>query len=347
MLKSKALLNPRKRLHVADVRALISSNVRLPALLMLVWLLSSALAQSQTYPSRPIRAIVPVPAGGYYDMVARTVSQRLSEALGQPVIVENRVGAGGLVGTEYAARVAPDGYTIIFNGIGAMSIFPGLYAKLPYDPLRDFLPIALVSGVPNLAVVHPSVPARTLQELAVLARARPGNVTFASNGIGTTQHLAAEMFATAVGARLNHIPFNGSAPAVTAMLGGQTMLLFGIASDVMPQVKAGGLRALAIASDKRLPILPEVPTTAEAGLPGVEIEIWLGAFAPRGTPRDVIQRLNAAINKVLAMPDVRDRLAPGGVGEAKGGTPEELGDLVRREIAKWARVVKDSGARVE
>ena len=262
-------------------------------------------------------------------MVARTVSQRLSEVLGQPVIVENRVGAGGMVGTEYAARVIPDGYSISFNGIGAMSIFPGLYARLPYDPQRDFLPIVLVSGVPNLAVVHPSVPARSLQELAALARARPGTVTFASNGIGTTQHLAAEMFATAVGAKLNHIPFNGSATTVTAMLGGQTMLLFGIASD------------------KHLTILPEVPTTAEAGLPGVEIEIWLGAFAPRGTPREIVMSLNGAINKVLALPEVRERLSPGGVGEAKGGTPEELGDLVRRKIAKWARVVKDSGARVE
>ncbi len=328
----------------------INSRLRLKTLSILLSLgcvLGCELAQSQTYPARSIKAIVPVPAGGYYDMVARTVSQRLSEVLGQPVIVENRVGAGGMVGTEYAARVIPDGYSISFNGIGAMSIFPGLYARLPYDPQRDFLPIVLVSGVPNLAVVHPSVPARSLQELAALARARPGTVTFAPNGIGTTQHLAAEMFATAVGAKLNHIPFNGSAPAVTAMLGGQTMLLFGIASDVLPQVKAGGLRALAIASDKRLTILPEVPTTAEAGLPGVEIEIWLGAFAPRGTPREIVMRLNGAINKVLALPEVRERLSPGGVGEAKGGTPEELGDLVRRKIAKWARVVKDSGARVE
>ena len=167
-------------------------DIQLPRLLLLGALLWGLAAQSQTYPARPIKAIVPVPAGGYYDMVARTVSQRLSEVLGQPVIVENRVGAGGLVGTEYAARVTPDGYTISFNGIGAMSIFPGLYAKLPYDPQRDFLPIALVSGVPNLAVVHPSVPARTLQELAALARARPGSVTFASNGIGTTQHLRSE-----------------------------------------------------------------------------------------------------------------------------------------------------------
>jgi len=191
------------------------------------------------------------------------------------------------------------------------------------------------------------VPARSADELAALARSRPGEVSFASNGIGTTQHLAAEMFATAKGVKLNHIPFNGSAPAVTAMLGGQTMLLFGVASDVMPHVKAGKLRALAVASAKRMRALPEVPTTAEAGVPGVEIEIWLGAFAPKGTPRELLLRLNSEINKVLDMPDVRERITQDGIGEVKGGTPEELASLLRSEIAKWARVVKASGARVD
>jgi tripartite-type tricarboxylate transporter receptor subunit TctC len=306
-----------------------------------------AAAWGQSYPSRPLKVILPVPAGGYYDTVTRIVSQRLAERLGQPVVVENRVGAGGVVGTVHAAGQPPDGYTLLFNGIGAMSIFPSLHAKLAYDPVRDFEPIILVSTVPNILVVHPSVPARSADELAALARSRPGEVSFASNGIGTTQHLVAEMFATAKGVKLNHIPFNGSAPAVTAMLGGQTMLLFGVASDVMPHVKAGKLRALAVASAKRMRALPEVPTTAEAGVPGVEIEIWLGAFAPKGTPRELLLRLNSEINKVLDMPDVRERITQDGIGEVKGGTPEELASLLRSEIAKWARVVKASGARVD
>jgi len=315
--------------------------------LLVLFALAYASAWAQPYPSKPLKVILPVPAGGYYDSVTRIVSQRLAERLGQPVVVENRVGAGGVVGTVHAAGQPPDGYTLLFNGIGAMSIFPSLHAKLAYDPVRDFEPVILVSTVPNILVVHPSVPARSVDELAALARSRPGEVTFASNGIGTTQHLAAEMFATAKGVKLNHIPFNGSAPAVTAMLGGQTMLLFGVASDVMPHVKAGKLRALAVASPRRMQALPDIPTTAQAGVPGVEIEIWLGAFAPKGTPRELLSRLNSEINKVLDMPDVRERVTQDGVGEVKGGTPEELASLLQSEIAKWARVVKVSGARVD
>jgi tripartite-type tricarboxylate transporter receptor subunit TctC len=318
---------------------------------MRAWLLLLAVAcagaWAQPYPSRPIKVILPVPAGGYYDMVTRTVSQKLAERLGQPVLVENRVGAGGIVGTVAAAAAAPDGYTLLFNGIGAMSIFPSLHAKLAYDPVRDFVPVILLSTVPNILVVHPSVAARTVGELAELARSRPGEVSYASNGVGTTQHLAAEMFATARGLKLNHVPFNGSAPAVTAMLGGQTMLLFGVASDVMPHIRAGKLRALAVASDRRTRALPEVPTTAQAGVPGVEIEIWLAAFAPKGTPREIVARLNAEIGRVLEMPEVASRITQEGLGEVKGGTPEALAGLLEAELAKWSRVVKASGARVD
>jgi len=309
--------------------------------------LACASAWAQAYPSRPLKVILPVPAGGYYDTVTRIVSQRLAERLGQPVVVENRVGAGGVVGTVYAAGQPGDGYTLLFNGIGAMSIFPSLHTKLAYDPVRDFEPVILVSTVPNILVVHPSVAARSVDELAALARSRPGEVTYASNGIGTTQHLAAEMFATAKGLKLNHIPFNGSAPAVTAMLGGQTMLLFGVASDVMPHVRAGKLRALAVASEKRMAALPDIPTTAQAGVAGVEIEIWLGAFAPKGTPRELVSRLNVEIGRVLEMPEVRKRITQDGIGEVKGGTPEQLASLLQSEIAKWSRVVKASGARVD
>jgi tripartite-type tricarboxylate transporter receptor subunit TctC len=323
----------------------IGVRARFPLLLFLV--IACAGAWAQPYPSKPLRVILPVPAGGYYDMVTRTVSQRLAERLGQPVVVENRVGAGGAAGTAYAAGAPPDGYTVLFNGIGAMSIFPSLHAKLGYDPVRDFVPVILVSTVPNILVVHPSVPATTLDELTAFARRRPGEVTYASNGVGTTQHLAAEMFATAKGVKLNHIPFNGSAPAVTAMLGGQTMLLFGVATDVMPHVKAGKLRALAVASEKRMRALPEIATTAEAGVPGVEIEIWLAAFAPKGTPPELVGRLNSEIGRVLEMPEVRERITQDGIGDVKGGTPESLGSLLQSEIVKWAKVVKASGARVD
>ncbi|MGH8613555.1 MAG: Bug family tripartite tricarboxylate transporter substrate binding protein [Gammaproteobacteria bacterium] len=291
--------------------------------------------------------VLPVPAGGYYDMVTRTVSQKLNERLGQPVVVENRVGAGGAVGTAFAASSAPDGYTILFNGIGAMSIFPSLYPKLAYDPVRDFLPIILLSTVPNILVVHPALPARTVKELAALARSRPGELTYASNGNGTTQHLAAEMFATSAGVKLIHVPYNGSAPAVTSMLGGHTVLMFGVATDVMQHVQTGKLRALAVAGEKRMRALSEIPTTAEAGAKGVEIEIWLGAFAPKGTPRELVTRLNAEIGRVLDLPDVRERIAPGGHGEVKGGTPEQFASLVRSENAKWARVVKASGIKAD
>jgi tripartite-type tricarboxylate transporter receptor subunit TctC len=322
-------------------------GVRARFSLLVLLALACASAWGQAYPSKPLRVVLPVPAGGYYDMVTRTVSQRLAERMGQPVVVENRVGAGGITGTVHAAGAAPDGYTLLFNGIGAMSIFPSLHAKLAYDPVRDFEPIILVSTVPNILVVHPSVPAKTVGDLAALAASRPGELTYASNGIGTTQHLAAEMFATAKGLKLNHIPFNGSAPAVTAMLGGQTMLLFGVASDVMPHIRAGKLRALAVASEKRMPALPDIPTAAEAGVPGVEIEIWLGAFAPKGTPREIVSRLNAEIGRVLEMPEVRERITQDGIGEVKGGAPEQLASLLQSEIAKWARVVKLSGARVD
>jgi len=318
---------------------------RLVNFLLVLASLASAAAFAQGWPSRTIKIIVPVPAGGYYDGVARTVAQKLSERLGQPVIIENRVGAGSLTGTAYAAGAAPDGYTLLVNGTGGMSIFPSLYAKMPYDTLRDFAPVALLSGVPNILVVHPSVKANTVAELIALARAHPGELPYASNGNGTTQHLSAEMFGIATGTKYTHVPYNGSAPAVTSVLGGQTQILFGVATDVIQQVKAGRLRALAVATPKRMSVLPDVPTLAEAGVPGIEIEIWCGLFAPKGTPREIVMRLNAEVNRALEMADVRARIAPGGIGETKGGTPEQFEKFIRGELAKWAKAVKDSGAK--
>jgi len=325
-------------------------RIKIGGILILFALIWPAALPAQTpagsYPDKPVKIIVPFAPAGPTDIVARLMATKLSERLGKQFYIDNVTGAGGNTGMGQAARAAPDGYTVLFVS-SSYVVNPSLYPKIPYDPYKDFVPVTVAGDAPNILLVHPSVPAKTVAELAELARKRPGEVTYASNGMGTTQHLAAEMFATAKGLKLNHIPFNGSAPAVTAMLGGQTMLLFGVASDVMPHIKAGKLRALAVASAKRMQVLPDVPTTAEAGVPGVEIEIWLAAFAPRGTPRELLSRLNSEINKVLEMPDVRERITQDGIGDVKGGTPEELASLLRSEIAKWARVVKASGARVD
>jgi len=309
----------------------------------------SAAALAQGYPVKPVKVIVPVPAGGYYDAVARIVSQKLGERLAQAFVIENRVGAGSLTGTAYVATMPGDGYTLLVNGTGGMSIFPSLYgsAKMPYDTLRDFAPVALLSGVPNIVVVPASLEVKSIADLVALAKARPGELPYASNGNGTTQHLAAETFAVATGTKFTHIPFNGSAPAVTSLLGGQTKLHFGVATDVIQQIRAGKLRALAVATEKRMSVLPEVPTLAEAGVPGIEIEIWCGMFAPRATPPDVVARLNAETNRVLQMADVRERIAPGGIGDTKSGSPEQFAQFIRTELVKWAKAVKDSGAKVE
>jgi tripartite-type tricarboxylate transporter receptor subunit TctC len=318
-----------------------------PILAVLSVALACSSALAQPYPSKPIRVVVPNPAGGYYDLIARVVGQKLGESLGQPVVVENRVGAGGSVGTEYTAKSPPDGYTIMVGGIGPHGIVPSLYAKVPYDPVKDFAPIIHVATTPNILVVHPSSPLRTVQDLIAAARKTPGGVSYASNGNGTSQHLSAEMLATTMGLKLNHVPFKGSAPAVTAMLGGQVDFAFAVAPDALPHVKAGKLRALAVTGATRAAPLPDVPTMVEAGVPNYEATAWFGYFAPAGTPREVIDRLNAEVAKTLAMPDVRERLAPGGLSELPGGTPERFGELVKSEIAKWSRVIKESGAKVD
>ncbi len=319
----------------------------IPTLAALVLALAAAGAAAQPYPAKPIRVVVPNPAGGFYDLIARTVGQKVGESVGQPMVVENRVGAGGSVGTEFTARAAPDSYTVMVGGIGPHGIAPSLYAKLPYDPVKDFAPIILVAMTPNILVVHPSSPFQSVQDIVAAARKTPGGVSYASNGNGTSQHLSAEMFATTMGLKFNHVPFKGSAPAITAMLGGQVDFAFAVAPDALAHVKAGKLRALAVTGAKRAAPLPEVPTMAEAGVPGYEATAWFGYLAPAGTPREAIDRLNAEIAKALESPDVRDRLAPGGLSELPGGTPERFGELVKSEIAKWSRVVKESGAKID
>jgi tripartite-type tricarboxylate transporter receptor subunit TctC len=307
----------------------------------------STSALSQTYPSKPVKIIVPYPAGGYYDVSSRVLGQKFTEALGQPFVIENRAGANAIVGTEFTARSAPDGYTIMMGGIGPHAINSSLYPKLSYDPVKDFAPIILVSMTPNALVAFPGFAAKSVRELVDLARAQPGRINYASNGSGSSVHLCAELLGTMTGTKFNHVPFKGSAPAVAATLGGQTEFAFATAGDVLAHIRGGKLRALAVTSAKRIAALPETPTVMEAGVPGYEATAWFALFAPAGTPREIVARLNEVAARALELQDVRERLAPQGSADLVGGTPEALGTLVRSEIAKWSKVVRDSGARVD
>lgn len=302
---------------------------------------------AQSYPTKAVRFVVPYPAGGYYDLLARVIGAKLAENWSQPVVVENRVGANGMVGTDFVAKSPPDGYTILMGGIGPFGISPSLYAKMAYDPVRDFAPVIHVASAPNVLVVHPSVDVRSVKELIALARSNPGKLTFSSAGSGSSQHLSAEMFNTMVGARMTHIPYKGSAPAVTATLGGQVSVLFGTMADVVAHIRADKLRALAVTSARRIPSLPDVPTMIEAGVPGFEATAWFGVFAPAAVPHDIIAKLNQDIGRILRLPDVLERISQQGSAEIVGGSPEQYGAFVRAEIAKWAKVVSESGAKAD
>jgi tripartite-type tricarboxylate transporter receptor subunit TctC len=315
-------------------------------LIAIVVTLFCCAAAAQPYPSKPIRVVVPYPAGGYYDFIARTLGQRMSEVLAQPVVVDNRPGANGILGTDHVAKSAPDGYTLLLGGIGPNAINLVLYDKLPYEA-RDLAPIVHVSDMPNVLVLHPSVNARTLKELVALARAKPGEVSYASNGAGSSPHLAAELFATAMGIQLNHIPFKGAAPAQTAILGGQTQLWFGPGREVLQFVKAGKLHALVVTSTKRLESFPDVPTMRELGVPDYEAVGWFGYFAPANTPREIVLRLNNVINSEMARPEVAERLTAQGTAYLAGGSPERLDQLVKSEMAKWSAVIKRAGVKAD
>jgi tripartite-type tricarboxylate transporter receptor subunit TctC len=304
-------------------------------------------AFAQPYPTRPVKIIVPYPAGGYYDVSSRVLGQKFSEALGQPFVVENRPGANAIVGTEFTAKSPPDGYTIMMGGIGPHAINSSLYPKLSYDPVRDFSPIILVSMTPNALVVYPGFAAKSVRELVDLARAQPGKINYASNGSGSSVHLCAELLGTMTGTKFNHVPFKGSAPAITATLGGQTEFAFATAGDVLAHIRGGKLRALAVTSAKRIPALQDTPTMIEAGVPGYEATAWFALFAPAGTPREIVAKLNAVAGQALKTDDVRERLASQGSADLVGGTPEHLGALVKAEIVKWSKVVKESGATAD
>jgi tripartite-type tricarboxylate transporter receptor subunit TctC len=302
-------------------------------------------ALAQTYPSKAVRIVVGFPPGGATDVVARTISQKLSESLGQPVIVDNRAGAASNIGAEHVATSAKDGHTL-FMGTVSTSINPSLYTKLPYDPLRDFAPVSQVTSTPFMFVVHPSLPVRSVKEFISLARARPGELNYGSAGSGSGAHLFVEMFASMTRVKLQHVPYKGAAPATTATLSGETIFMFDNIVTTLPLARAGRLRALGVTTATRSAAAPEMPTIAETGVPGYDANAWFGLFAPAGTPPAVINRLNAEIVKILKLPDTRERFLALGA-EPVGSTAGEFGAFFKNEVAKWAKVVKESGARVE
>jgi tripartite-type tricarboxylate transporter receptor subunit TctC len=304
----------------------------------------SALAQS--YPTKPVRLIVPFPPGGAVDYYARAVQGRLAETLGQPIVIENRVGAGGMVGADLVAKSAPDGYTLLIGNIASLATNVGVYPKMTYHPVKDFTPIIRTVAVNYVMAVHTSVPARSVAEFIAYAKANPGKLSYGSAGSGSAPHLATELFKQRTGIDVVHVPFKGGGPMVTDLLGGQVQMVIADQANLMPHVKAGRLRALGVGTLTRSPAYPELPTLAESGLPGFEARAWQGVVGPAGMTADTANLLNAAFGRAMAMPDVHQRLLEGGL-DPIAGTRQEFGDFIRAEIAKWAKVAKDVGARVE
>src|SRR4051812_112272 len=302
-------------------------------------------ASAQDYPSKPIRIIVPYPPGGFNDTLARTLGHRLTEKWGQPVIVDNRPGAGGTIGTNIAAKASPDGYTLLIASF-AFAVNPALYTSLPYDPDRDFAPIVLAATTPNLLVVNPQLPVQSVKDLVAFAKANPGKLNYASAGNGSSNHLSMELFKMLTRITIVQVPYKGTAPAVNELMGGQVNLMFDNAPNVLQQVKAGKLRALAVSSKQRLPIVKDLPSVAEAGVPGFDVSVWFGVLAPAGTPRAVIHRLNTEINAILQLAQIRQDFTNQGV-EPAGSTPEEFALFIAAQKTKWSKVVKESGIKAE
>lgn len=322
---------------------------RLPALLGLIALvcgLASTPSLAQPYPSKPIRLIVPFPPGGAVDFFTRTVQGRLGEVLGQSIIIDNRTGAGGMIGAEHVVKSAPDGYTFLVGNIAALAMNVGVYSKMPYDPARDFTPIMHTVAVNYVMVVHPAVPANSVRDLIALAKAQPGKLTYGSAGSGSAPHLAAEHLKSLAGINIVHVPYKGGGPVVTDLLAGQLTMTIGDQANLMPHVKAGKLRALAVGSLKRSTNYPDLPTIAEAGFPGYEAGAWQGVVGPAGLPADIVARVHEALMKVVSMPEIRERLNGGGL-DIIASTPDEFRRVIRDEIAKWSKVAKDVGARVD
>lgn len=324
----------RARLAVARVAALVAG------------LAVTGSAVAQAFPVRPIRVIDAFPPGGAGDVIARILSPRLAEALGQPVLVENRPGAGGNIGAEIAARAAPDGYTLFIGVSVVLAPSRSLYPKLPYDALKDFAPVSKIGTGAYLLAAHPSLPVRSVKDLVALARARPGALNYASGGVGSGQHLAGELFQARAGVRLNHVAYKGGPPAVAAVVSGESEIAFTTVTAGLAQAQSGRLRALAVSSPQRLPTLPAVPTIAESGYPGFDVTPIFGFYVPAGTPREVIGSLNAAVRRVVDEREVRERLAAQAV-VAQSSTPEDLGQSLATEIAQWAKVIEQAKIRID
>ena len=315
--------------------------MRLRNLLLSVLVLASSGALAQSWPARPVRVVAAYPAGGSIDIVARLVSQRLAEALGQPFLVENKAGAAGNIGTDFVAKSAPDGYNLLMGSAAAISSAPNVYAKLPYDPQKDLLPIVLVANQPNALILRPGLAVNNVKEFIALAKANPGKLNYGSSGVGASQHMTAELFAMMAGVKITHVPYKGGAPAMTDLISGQIDFMFDPVPTAMQVVKAGKVKAIAVTSLRRSEVLPELPTVAESGLDGFELRGWIGLLAPAGTPQPIVSRLHAEVTKMLAG-DLRTKLLELGLDVA-GGTPEQFAAFIREDIAKYGRIVKAAG----
>jgi tripartite-type tricarboxylate transporter receptor subunit TctC len=327
-------------------------HIWLAALLCLIASVASAADRAAkdpgiAYPAKPIRIIITVVPGGGSDFTARAIGQKLTEAWGQQVIIDNRPGGNGVVGMDIAAHATPDGYTIVVGTIGPVAVNPSLYSKLPYDSLKDFAPITRGVSALNVLVVHPSLPAKSVKELVAHAKANPGKLTYGSSGVGFADHLAGELFSSLAGVKMNHVPYKGGAPAMIDLVGGNIHIIFATVSTAIASMKANRIRALAVTSAKRVEQFAELPTIAEAGVPGFAVDNWYGLLAPRGTPKPIVAKLHGAINAILEMPDVKERLAGLGIFPFTTPTPDAFGDYIKSEIAKYGKVVKDAGIRVD
>ena len=309
-------------------------------LVFLIWISE---LQAQAYPAKPIRIICSFPVGGIADIYGRIIAAKLAETWGQPIVVDNRTGAGGVIAAEAGAKAAPDGYTLVIGSVGTHAVNVALFSKLPYDPVKDFAPIVLLLEAEGLLVVHPSVPAQSVQELILVSRSKP--LTFASAGMGSASHLAGELFKSMAGVEMTHVPYKGNVPAITDLLAGQTSLLFATMPTVLPHAKAGKLRALATMGNSRAAATPELPTVSES-LPGFEVNNWIGLFAPANTPPEIVRRWNAEVTRIMQSAEIQARL-PGEGARFTANSPEQFSAFVGAEIAKWAPIVKASGARAD
>lgn len=307
---------------------------------------ASVTLHAQTFPAKPLRFVVPFAAGGGSDLVARTVGAKLTEALGQPVLIDNRAGAAGMIGTEIAAKSPADGHTLLLGSNGPLGINPGLYAKLPYDAARDFAPVALVTVMPFLVVSHPSLPVKSVRDLVALAKDKPAQLNYGSPGNGSSTHLAFELLKSMSGMQITHVPYKGVAPAATDLISGQVQILTGDLSTLLPHVKGGKMRGLALTSMKRSTLLPDMPTVSESGVKGYDASGWFGVLVPAGTPPAIVERLNAGIVKGVSTPDARARLAALG-GDVATGTPEQFAAHLRAEVEKWGKVIRAIGLKAD